>query len=54
MQFHLVMMKMPCKFQAQSQVLEVRKGHLVHLKLKQEEEEGAGAGAGAGAGVPAP
>lgn len=43
-----VTMKMPCQYIAQSQVLEVGKGHLVHLKLQPEE------GVGEEAGVPAP
>lgn len=49
-QFPLVMMKMPCQYLVQSQVLEVEKGHLVRLKLQPEE----GAGEEEEVEVPAP
>ena len=47
LQLPSVMMKMPYQYLAQSQVLEVGKGQLVHLKLQPEE------GAGEEAEVPA-
>jgi len=48
LQLPSVMMKMPYQYLAQSQVLEVGKGQLVHLKLQPEE------GAGEEAEVPTP